>query len=805
VSGLWLWVRSEWRRGWAGLLALGLLIAMSGGVTLAVAAGARRADSAIDRFAEVTNQPQVEIELASFDDLGGAESVLASLPSASELADTVERVGGVEGLTVLNWIAATPDPRGEFFNGGIGTQRGRAPTPLLLDGRWPDPTDPHEAVVGEAAMDEWRLELGATVPLHSLGPTQLGRWIGVEGGEAAGPVVDVRVVGVIRDIEEITDAPEPFLLVNQAFVDEYEGEVLSVPGIVSVTAVPGSVDRVVEDLQEAVGAAYTVGVEAEDFAGRIDEAVSVEVDALWVFALAAAAAGLVVVYQAMSRHAADEAGDRFVLRMLGSTRRNQVVGSAVRLAPALLAGALGAAGLAVSLSPLFPRGLARRAEPSPGFRVDGPVLVVGVVAIVVLGAIAAAVVGRGRRRDARLGGVAPPAPLDRLAASMSPAGGLGLRFALAPRGRMAHAGWAGITGAALAVAGLLMVAVVDRSVDRLMHTPRLYGAGWDAVLDLEPGRDAEPIVAAASELPEVAAVGVKEVLPGEPGVQASGPGGSGVVEPEVYRSLAGALAPTLTGGRLPAGPGEVAIGDGVARSLGAGTGDPIEVEGADGPRRFVVVGRVVTPGTDELAGGFVVTHEGLVGLTAACPATEEDPLCTPSVPGIGVLFAEGADPVEALARLRAIDEGFVPVELPSVVHNLGQIGSTPWYLAAFLCLLGVAGVAHAMTIGAERRDRDLAVTRAVGLRPGQAAGSIRWQGLVLAAVGGLAGVLLGVVGGRVVWRGVAEGTGAIVETVVPVWAMLAAPAAAVAVGLLLAMVPARRASTRRMAELLRTE
>jgi ABC-type lipoprotein release transport system permease subunit len=805
MTAIWLWVRREWRRGWLGLLALGLLIALAGGVTMAVVAGARRADTATERFLEVTRRPEVEIELGVLDNPEEAESRLASLPSAVELADMVERVPGVDGLTVLNWIAATPDPEGFFFNGGIGVQRGRAPSLLLVDGRWPDADNPHEVVVGEAAIEEWRLELGGAATLHSLAPTQFRQWLGLEGGEPEGPTVDVRVVGVIRDIEEISDAPEPFLLVNQAFVDEYDGEILSVPGTVEVNVAPGAVDRTLSELQEAVGRSYHAGLPTEDFAGRIDESISVEVDALRAFALAAAAAGLVIVYQAMGRHAADVTAGRFVRQTLGFTRRDHVVAAVARLLPALVVGAVGAVGFAVALSPLFPRGLARRAEPFPGVLVDGTVLLVGGLAILGLGVVLAAIAGGGLKRGASHRGAVPPAPLDRVAASMSPARGLGLRFALAPRGRMAQAGWAGITGAAVAVAGLLAVVAVDRSVDRLMTTPRLYGAGWDAVLEIEPDQDAEEVVASVAELPEVAAVGRQELLAADNAVPASGPGGNGMVEPEVYHAVVGAMSPTLTDGRLPGGPSEVSIGDAVARRLGADIGDTIEVDGFGGPKDFVVVGRVVTPGGDELGNGFVLTREGLATLTPACAATSDDPLCSTIVRGIGVKFAAGIDRTEAMARLREVDEDFGSTELPSVVHNLGQIGATPWYLAGFLGLLGIAGVAHAMSVGADRRDHDLAITRAVGFRPSDAGGSVRWQALMLVVVGGLIGVLVGVVAGRLVWRRVAEGTGAIVETVVPVWAMLAAPAAAVAIALVVATVPAIRATARRPAELLRTE
>ncbi len=72
-------------------------------------------------------------------------------------------------------------------------------------------------------------------------------------------------------------------------------------------------------------------------------------------------------------------------------------------------------------------------------------------------------------------------------------------------------------------------------------------------------------------------------------------------------------------------------------------------------------------------------------------------------------------------------------------------------------------------------------------------------------MGAAAGVLLGLVTGRLIWRRVAEGTGALVETVVPAWAWVAAPATAVLVALALAIGPALRIAAERPGEILRTE
>ena len=804
MAAIWLWVRSEWRRGWAGLLALALLIAFAGGVSLAVLAGARRADSALDRFEAATNNPQIGVEPVEPDELSELENWPGSLPAPEELADRLTSVPGVEGVSVFTFLGAGVAPDGEFFNVAMSADRGRAPRAMVLEGRMPEPTDPDEVLVNETAASEWG-SIGDTLTLHTLDPSQLPVMVGAVPGEPGGPDIDVRVVGIMRDIEAITDSPEPILAASPAFVARHRDDVLMFTALAQVTADPTRLDEVVAGVGAAAGEDFVAAPPSEDFAGRADDAISVEVTALSVFASAAVIAGLVILYQVISRQTASMSNEALTRLALGFTRRDHAIGSVVRTAPAALTGVLVAAGLAVAVSPLFPRGLARRAEPDLGVQVDASVLAVGALAILAAVAGLAALTGwsSGRRAALRPPRV-PPVVVSGMAESLSPPAGFGVRSALAPRGRWRQAGWAGITGAAVAVAGFLAVVTVESSVDRLLSTPRLFGAGWDAVIVTEPGADPSALADRVATDPDVAAVGRLDELAAE-SIDATGPGGSGPVEPEAFEPLIGTVTPTVTDGRLPTGPSEVAIGENVARMLGAGLGDPIEVAGAEQTVRFVVVGQVLNAGADDLGNGFAVTRAGLEALTDGCPTDSDKSGCTITTAGVGVALEPGVDRDAALARLAEIEPAVVPTEVPSIVGNLEQIGSTPWLLAGFLGLLGAAGLIHAMATSSSRRDHDLAIGRALGLSQGQARATVRWQAVVLAAAGAIVGLILGVVAGRLVWRRVAEGTGAIVETVIPVWAMLAAPAGALLLALVIAGVPAARAAGRRPADQLRTE
>src|SRR5207237_7302721 len=87
--------------------------------------------------------------------------------------------------------------------------------------------------------------------------------------------------------------------------------------------------------------------------------------------------------------------------------------------------------------------------------------------------------------------------------------------------------------------------------------------------------------------------------------------------------------------------------------------------------------------------------------------------------------------------------------LPQDVSLLQNVRSLPRALAAFLAVLGVAALGHALVTTVRRRRHDLAVLRAIGFRPRQSAACIFWQAVTVASVGLALGLPLGVVVGRI--------------------------------------------------------
>ena len=152
-------------------------------------------------------------------------------------------------------------------------------------------------------------------------------------------------------------------------------------------------------------------------------------------------------------------------------------------------------------------------------------------------------------------------------------------------------------------------------------------------------------------------------------------------------------------------------------------------------------------------------------------AADAQPSCTDvEVEMVLARTAPGADRRAVAERLG--DADMVPIPPPSIVDRFHEIGPVPWYLAAMLATLGAAGLIHSSLVTGRRRAHELAVTRALGFTPRQAAAAVRWQGLATAAAGLVIGLVAGVLVGRVVWQNLAYTIAVVVAVRLPAWAPL---------------------------------
>ena len=196
-----------------------------------------------------------------------------------------------------------------------------------------------------------------------------------------------------------------------------------------------------------------------------------------------AVAGLVAVAIVVSREISGLADDLDRIRELGCTRAERSGWVRPRRSSSRCGGATVAVVGAAALSPLFPLGVARRADPDVGVHVDWVVAAAGFAAVVVaVAAIAVAAAVRSPRpgRD-RVTGYRTSTIAARLpAAGATPSVSNGLRLALERgRGRTAVPVRSAAVGAVLGVLGVTAVLVFGASLDALVATPARYGAPWD--------------------------------------------------------------------------------------------------------------------------------------------------------------------------------------------------------------------------------------------------------------------------------------------------------------------------------------
>jgi putative ABC transport system permease protein len=115
-------------------------------------------------------------------------------------------------------------------------------------------------------------------------------------------------------------------------------------------------------------------------------------------------------------------------------------------------------------------------------------------------------------------------------------------------------------------------------------------------------------------------------------------------------------------------------------------------------------------------------------------------------------------------------------------------------------LVGAIGIVTIMTIAVNERTNEIGLLRALGARQGQVLSLFLGEAIVLAAVGGLAGLALG------------TGLGQLLHLAVPalpvrpsLFYVVLAESIAVTIGLLAGVLPARRAARLDPVEALRAE
>ncbi len=790
MGAIWMTARAEWRQHWRSFVVLAVLAGLAGGVALTAFTASRRADTSFDRLLERQKHPNVSVQMNERPDpervreaakLPGVEAAMHQVILMVAPADT-GLVAGQDSIAIAQPVVAGDDP------GDFGIVEGR-----LYDERRAD-----ELVVNEAMRDRLDADIGDRLSLVSLTPAQ---WDAIEeaGGRypsPAGPTQQVTLVGVARGAEDVSDAPDPYLVVTPAYYERYG------PEIARGEEVGLRVDKDhlagIEDRVRSLFGDDAVVEPAEDIAASIEDGLVVEVNGLRVFAAAAAVAGLVALGLALVRQAETVAVRHPTCRALGMTSRQLIAAGVTAVLPVAAGGALLSAAIATAGGPLAITGLARQAEPDrgPWFDIAVPygAVLIGLI-VLALTAVAFALASTRGHTEERL--AAAPASRSTSAITGLPVPvGLGVRMALAPGRRPAAVpSRPALVGAAMGVAGVIAALGVGARVDNLLANPKLWGADYDATVVTGAGVPSEETTAERlAGAPDVDAVAVFESL----NVPVYAGDREDMVGATTARPHRGTIPPVIPDGRAPLAPDEVAVGDGVLERLDVEIGGTIEVDRRGERVVLRVVGSFLQPGVDDASSGMLVAPPGFEGLEG------ED-----ADSGVLVRFAPDVDPDAALDRLRSLGErvDVTPAgeEVPSNVDNLDELGALPSVLAAFLALLAAIAAVHALVSATRRRRHDFAVLRALGFVSAQVRSTLRWQALTVAAVGLVIGVPAGVIAGRRIWSALAESVGVVDDWSFPWPTVVLAVPVALGVAVLLAILPSRAAARVPPGRVLRAE
>jgi hypothetical protein len=795
------WARLELRRRRRALLVLALLVALSTGTVLAAVAGASRADTALDRL-RVQTLP----------------ATLAVLPNQPGFDwDAVRALPGVAavGRIVISSFRLDGIPDSAAVDNGPGDRAlmSTVERPVVLAGRLTDPDRADEAVVSPRFVQSSGLGVGDVVDLRLYTPQQVDDHFttGADPLTADGPVVPTTIVGVVRS-PWFTDRPDGtgWFQPSAGLLGRYPANLLGDQGLASVNAVvrlddesPAGIEAFRADLARVSGRSDIELFDRTATAAKTRETVRFESVALLLFGLAALAAALVLVGQAVARYVAAAVADLGPLRAVGMDRRT-ALGAA--LAPALAAGTTGVLagiGLAVAASPLFPVGTAAGLEPAPGRAVDPLVLGLGGLVLLALlvagagrvgfGALRAAGQGSGRRSAvagaaARLGLGVPVL--------------VGLRFALEPgRGAGALPVRPALVGAVVGVLGVLAAGVFSTAVAEAAANPERFGQT----------QRVESLVGSAGE--DFADVGSGvAVIARDPDVASVADAPSGVIDAGTgpvtvfgYGWRGREPFPTvLLDGRMPTRPDEIVLGPTVARALGVGLGERVPATGNRGRAELTVsgIGFVPVASHNNYDDGAWMTPEGFAALIDGF-----------KFHAVYVALYPGADPEVVAGRLgdsvgSALGIGPVlfDVTAPTVESvQLRNVEALPLVLGAFLAVLAVGAVGHALATAVRRRRHDIAVLRALGMTRRQTRAVIITQATALAVIGLVFGAPLGLALGRVLWQVVADITPLQYAAPAALLAVLLTVPIAVVVANALAAWPGRRAARLRIATVLRAE
>jgi len=809
-------LRADLRARWASWVAFALAIGAVGAVVLTAAAGARRTDTAYERFLAVSRAEDVYIA-------GDRYS-----PEATAFFDELEHLpqvvsgGGVAAMIVVPPSGSLASP---YHFAGLDRRYGHTiDRPKIIRGRLPRIDRADEVLVNQAMARVHHLRVGSTVDWTTFTTAQ-SEDPEFKGDLSVGMPVHLRVVGVGVYPNEVVPTAQydslPFFYLSPAYYEAHPSTNQGY-GFEVIRLAHGKAD--VAGFQAGMTALSAKhGLDPHQFLftdrternGQVERAIRPQAVALAVFALLAAVASLVVLGGMSAQQAHRDSADYPTLHALGMTRRQLFAMSMVKGLSVAVTGAVIAVLGAVLASPLMPVGPARLAEPHPGVAFNASLLGTGAAAIVILFAAAFAlpawraggIVALGHDASGRDGQKRGRLVEAMASAGLPPAPAMGLRAALqSGTGRAGVPVGSALVTSGLAIATLAATFTFSANLDRLANTPRLYGWNWD--------------IKAGDGFFAANTAEVMDKLAADPDVEAVAGGTFGGMEiagrpVPVFGldGLRGSPFPTLLEGRQPRSDDEIVLGTRTLKRAHQRVGGTVAA-GFDGPPvQMHIVGRAIFPKIG--AGSFSPTNLGEGAVTRAQRFVDPEAPAGDKYGFLLVRLRAGANLAANRIRLSRSLAGMAfcggdpncakTAERPGDISNYARVRRTPLVLAGVLAIVAAGALGHALITSVHRRRRDLAVLKALGLSRRQVSATTSWQATASVVTALLIGLPLGTAFGRVVWRAFANQLGVEPNPSTPVSVLLLATLVAVVIANVVAAVPAAIAARTHPAVVLRSE
>ena len=242
----------------------------------------------------------------------------------------------------------------------------------------------------------------------------------------------------------------------------------------------------------------------------------------------------------------------------------------------------------------------------------------------------------------------------------------------------------------------------------------------------------------------------------------------------------------VAGSTVGAGAGQLLLDDGEAEDLGVGVGDLVELEF---PGRELVSLEVAAIFSDAtVLGGWVIDHADWDRYMTG----DQDQF-------ISAITAEGYTADQARAALESVTADFPQLEVRDQVEfRASQESQIDTFLVVVNVFLGISlvialiGITNTLALSVFERTRELGLLRAVGMSRLQTRRTIRWEGAIVAAFGGIMGAVIGVLFG---WAAVVVIPDSFISSfAVPWFTLIIYMVVAAVAGIVAAYFPARRAS-----------